>query len=180
MRSTGTRRPLRAVAVYGGLPKPVDEKTRAEKIKEQYPTNENHGLYGFFNQERDVVLPGEREALHGRAWEYSELVKKDFSDLHRLYWLGLKEMSIIRTRLLEHERLKVGFGSQEASVRFRVVCVCNCAERKPPPLINFQVRTTNTRIKEVLRDRQYAYEEAQLLLKQKSLKELLPPEGVSI
>lgn len=118
IRSTGPRHPLGVQAKYKELPKPRAEKDRP---LDEFPTNPNHGLYGFFNKDKETVIPSEREEQHGRAWEYEELVFKNFSDLHAIYWQGLLEINRIRTRSIEHKRLKLGFGALELQERLATV-----------------------------------------------------------
>lgn len=118
LRSTGPRHQLSVERLYRQLPVPKAEEDRP---LQDFPTNPNHGLYGFFNRERQTVIPGEKEALHGRAWTVHELTFKSFEDLHALYWLGLKEINRVNTRLLEHKRLKLGYGSMEVQQRIQTV-----------------------------------------------------------
>lgn len=82
--------------------------------------NPNHGLYGFF-KDKQIVLPPDQEELHGRAWEYHELVFKSFDDLHGLYWQALLERNRIKTRMVEFTRLKLGFGKHEIEKRLTTV-----------------------------------------------------------
>lgn len=118
IRSTGTRRKLFSENKYPKLPTPRPEN---ERPLDDFPVNPTHGLYGFFNKERDTVLPGEKEDMHGRAWDYKELVFKDFRDLHALYWACVKELNIVRTRMIEFQRLKLGYGEAEIEDRFETV-----------------------------------------------------------
>lgn len=128
IRSTGPRQRLNVQNVYRELPKPRAEEDRPLK---EFPMNPNHGLYGFFNKDKETVVPGEREELHGRAWEYKELVFKSFTDLHAIYWQGLLEMNRVRTRMLEHRRLKLGFGSLELLERLQTVSTSPLPFSKP-------------------------------------------------
>lgn len=118
IRSTGPRHELRVQTKFKELPKPRAEEDRP---LEEFPTNPNHGLYGFFNKDKETVIPSEREEQHGRAWQYEELVFKNFSDLHTIYWQGLLEINRIRTRSIEHKRLKLGFGALELQERLATV-----------------------------------------------------------
>lgn len=155
MRSTGTRKPLNILKLFPQLPQPVKFRDTAEARKNEVPTNPNHGLYGFFNEKREVVVIGEEEALHGRAWTTTELSKKSFEDLHKLYWVCLKELNALATRRAEHRRLKAGFGSEELEAREKTV------------------ETTSKNILSVLRNRQTMFDEARHLLASKELHDLL-------
>lgn len=158
MRSTGPRKPLNILKLYPELPQPVKFKDTAEARKNEVPINPNHGLYGFFNEKREVVVTGEQEALHGRAWTTTELSRKSFEDLHKLYWVCLKELNAIATRKAEHRRLKAGYGLDELGARER------------------EVEITNRNILAVLRNRQTMYEEARHLLASKEMQDLFPDE----
>lgn len=118
IRSTGPRHSLSVQRSYRELPKPVPEEDRPV---DNFPINPNHGLYGFFNKDKETVIPGEKEEQHGRAWAIHELTFKSFEDLHALYWQGLLEINRVKTRLLEHRRLKLGYGSMEADQRLNTV-----------------------------------------------------------
>lgn len=118
IRSTGPRHRLPIQDAFRELPEPRAEEDRPLK---EFPTNPKHGLYGFFSKDKEGVIPGDREESHGRAWEYRELAFKSFSDLHAIYWQGLLEMNRVRTRMLEHRRLKLGFGRPEIQERLFTV-----------------------------------------------------------
>lgn len=63
----------------------------------------------------------------GRSWSVQELREKSWDDLHKLWWVCVKERNRIATSNLERERLKAGYGEYEASERDRVVsCVWPC------------------------------------------------------
>ncbi|KAG5518528.1 hypothetical protein PMAC_002924 [Pneumocystis sp. 'macacae'] len=110
--------------------------------------NPNHGLWDFFRDSED--FPSKKEVLstpkndmkHGRAWMASELRLKSFEDLHRLWYLCLKERNIIATQRHERQRLRIFTGIEEAVKRDR------------------QVRLTMARLKFVLNERIRAWKEA--------------------
>lgn len=64
----------------------------------------------------------------GRAWSVEELRRKSWEDLHRLWWLCVKERNILYTQSLERKRLDPGFGEYEASkFKFRKTAQCELA-----------------------------------------------------
>ncbi|PGG99335.1 54S ribosomal protein L4, mitochondrial [Blastomyces parvus] len=135
---TGPRQPL-SVSKYP-LPRPVKPKDQ-----EKRPSNPNHGLWGFFGPDRKPVLTPEEEHAHGRAWSIQELRQKSWDDLHKLYWLCVKERNRIATASYERQRLQAGYGDYESSERDKTV------------------RGTQQSIKQVLRERWYAWEDARQL-----------------
>ena len=112
---SGTCKPL-SIAQYS-LPVPVlNPAKRAEP-----QTSENHGLWGFFNEEKTPMIAPENEAAFGRAWTYQELSIKSFEDLHRLYWACILEVNRTETRKAEMRRLRAGYGDTDAQARINAV-----------------------------------------------------------
>lgn len=58
----------------------------------------------------------------GRAWSIQELREKSWDDLHKLWWVCVKERNRIATSNLERQRLKAGYGDHEANERDYTVC----------------------------------------------------------
>ncbi|KAG4304707.1 hypothetical protein PORY_001760 [Pneumocystis oryctolagi] len=116
-----------------------------------HENNPNHGLWGFFRDSEDsptkkeVLSTPKNDMKHGRAWMASELRLKSFEDLHRLWYLCLKERNIIATQKHERQRLRIFTGIEEASKR------------------DHQVRLTMARLKFVLNERIRAWREAKKL-----------------
>lgn len=119
MRSTGTRYPLSVEKFYPTLPIPVDRSKLVEE--EQFKTDPNHGLYGFFNERRTTIVTTSEEMAYGRAWKESDLIFKSFADLHTLWWLCHMEQNRIVTRTLDHGKLKLGYGVQQKEERLQTV-----------------------------------------------------------
>lgn len=127
------------------LPQPV-ENPESRKLFDKDPAVQKHGLWKFFNEDRKAMTTPVELASHGRAWTYQELSTKDWSDLHRLWWLCSLERNRIATSDLERARVKAGFGQWEAKSR------------------DDTIKETQKQIKRVLRDRHIAWEEARSLL----------------
>lgn len=130
IRSTGPRQRLSVDNYYKELPRPREESERPKL--EAFEVNENHGLYGFFNKNKDTVLPPDQETYHGRSWTYHDLCFKHFEDLHTLYWQCILELNRVQTRRTEHRRLKLGYGSQEIQRRHQTVSLASLLLRHLP------------------------------------------------
>ncbi|KAI7888493.1 mitochondrial 39-S ribosomal protein L47 (MRP-L47)-domain-containing protein [Mucor mucedo] len=61
------------------------------------------GLYQFF--ENNESLP--KQNWTGRAWKAQELRQKSFDDLHKLWYVLLKERNVLATQREEASRLKL-------------------------------------------------------------------------
>ncbi|EPS41733.1 hypothetical protein H072_4372 [Dactylellina haptotyla CBS 200.50] len=120
------------------LPQPVRDPSRHTQIV----TSPDHGLWGFFNQEKTAIPTPEEDYKHGRAWSVEELRHKSWEDLHKLWWACVRERNILATQQIERERLKPGYGESEAYMRDRLV------------------RDTQRGIKHALTERYYAWQEA--------------------
>ncbi|AEO67006.1 uncharacterized protein THITE_2115678 [Thermothielavioides terrestris NRRL 8126] len=140
LRRTGTR--WRLSVSDEPLPRPVP--------RDQLPaieTDPDHGLWEFFPDHRTVAAAPEEDAKHGRSWSVEELRHKSWEDLHRLWWVCVKERNRIATGNWERNKSKLGFGEAEALGRDR------------------EVRATMRAIKHTLTERFYAWEDAVKLAK---------------
>ncbi|OAL18895.1 hypothetical protein AYO22_10224 [Fonsecaea multimorphosa] len=101
------------------LPVPVARDHRGTAA--DYADSDDHGLWGFFDKSKQALLPPDDESSHGRAWTYKELSAKSFEDLHKLYWVCVKEQNRTLTREKERQRLRAGYGEVESEERVAVV-----------------------------------------------------------
>ncbi|KAF2846497.1 hypothetical protein T440DRAFT_471765 [Plenodomus tracheiphilus IPT5] len=118
VRSTGLR-PRQTLSVKQKdfanqqLPKPV-------KIEEKVTGTPDHGLWGFFKDQRLLQTPVE-EQRHGRAWTVGELRSRDWDSLHQLWWICVKERNRLATEKIERARLGAGYGDYENKQRDTVI-----------------------------------------------------------
>lgn len=67
-----------------------------------------------------MATPAEMHA-HGRAWTVQELRVKDWDDLHRLWWVCIKERNRLFTYEVERKRLGSMYGDHESEGRMKQV-----------------------------------------------------------
>ncbi|CEG66867.1 Putative MRP-L47-domain-containing protein [Rhizopus microsporus] len=65
--------------------------------------NKPKGLYQFF--ENNQTLP--KQVWTGRSWKAKELRQKSFEDLHKLWYVLLKERNLLATQKHEANRLNL-------------------------------------------------------------------------
>ena len=119
IRRTGLNKKIKLSVDLKDLPKPVMDPARRSKVE----VDEDHGLWGFFNKARDPLMTPEDLHAHGRAWTTQELRSKSWDDLHRLWWLCVKDINRVMTYEAERIRTEAGYGEYEAQERLKEVCV---------------------------------------------------------
>ncbi|KAF2217870.1 hypothetical protein CERZMDRAFT_104345 [Cercospora zeae-maydis SCOH1-5] len=137
LRRTGLKKQKLSITV-ADLPKPVLDPSRRSEVE----VDEDHGLWEFFPQDRKSMATPEEMLQHGRSWETKELKHKDWDDLHRLWWVCIKERNRLKTYELERTRAGNMFGQYESEQREK------------------EIRRTMKCIKRVLTTRWYAWENA--------------------
>ncbi|KAI9706936.1 MAG: 54S ribosomal protein L4 mitochondrial [Bogoriella megaspora] len=138
IHATGLRRRQTLHVKKEDLPTPVLDPSKRAKVQ----VDPNHGLWQFFNKERRPIAFPEEDLAHGRPWTVEELRRKSWEDLHKLWWLCVKERNRLATETRERKRLKAGYGDHEALGRDNIA------------------RMTQRNIKHTLTERWYAWEDA--------------------
>jgi large subunit ribosomal protein L47 len=117
------------------LPVPVMEPSKRASVE----TSEHHGLWGFFNKNREALTEPKELNAHGteqlsihkfrrhtdaragRAWTKKELSIKSLDDMHALWWKCHLELNRLSTELEERKRLNPGYGTYELESRQETV-----------------------------------------------------------
>ncbi len=129
LRRTGTKYPNGMSKQP--LPQPVLDPDR------KIDNDPNHGLWEFFNKEREALTKPVKPAENGkqsgmpppigRAWTVEELRHKSWEDLHSLWYICCKERNRLATELKERKRLYVKVGDLGARKRDLTVSVSSDA-----------------------------------------------------
>ncbi|KAJ1502896.1 39S ribosomal protein L47, mitochondrial, partial [Coelomomyces lativittatus] len=106
--------------------RPILQKSSAQNVR---------GLEEFFESRTSIPT---NEIVTGRAWESADLRIKSFDDIHKLWYVILKERNMLETQKEESRRLCVPF------LHAKRLQKC---------------KSSMARIKQVLTERQAAWEE---------------------
>lgn len=117
LRHTGLRKRQTLSVKLENLPQPVLDPERRSKVE----VSDEHGLWEFFNRDRDSLSTPLLLAAHGRAWHVQELRLKDWDDLWKLWWTCVKERNRIETFKVEKDRIGQMFGDDDADKRLSEV-----------------------------------------------------------
>lgn len=116
LRRTGLKKQYLSVKLEN-LPKPVLDRREHTEVE----VDPDHGLWGFFTDEKEALQVPTAVVAHGRAWTVPELRRKDWEELHRLWWKCVREINRYRTMETERQRVKAGYGEYEVDVRLDTV-----------------------------------------------------------
>ncbi|PVH98948.1 MRP-L47-domain-containing protein [Periconia macrospinosa] len=117
VRRTGLR-PRQTLSVRN--PRDKNELPVPRKRSSQIQGDPNHGLYEFFRN-KQLMVPPNQEAQHGRAWSVNELRGRDWETLQQLWWVCVKERNRIATEMLEMKRLNADYQMPMVEGRDEVV-----------------------------------------------------------
>ncbi|BGO95612.1 hypothetical protein NBRC10512_006780 [Rhodotorula toruloides] len=100
-------KPKRDVTLYGR-----SEIHRAPLSRDQWPKREetdtsNHPLWRFFHDQVALEVPDKAKDMSGRAWKTEELRIKSFEDLHKLWYILLRERNVLLTQKEEARRVRI-------------------------------------------------------------------------
>ncbi|KAJ2987777.1 hypothetical protein NUW58_g4322 [Xylaria curta] len=121
------------------------ETPQPANYKPKVQVDPNHGLWDFFYAKDKLLLTPDESAEHGRGWTVEELRRKSWEDLHKLWWVCVKEQNRLATARKERSRLKFLDGADEGAERLA------------------EVRKTMRSIKHALTERWYLWEDARKL-----------------
>lgn len=94
------------------LPRPAESAKTTAKAE----IDPEHGLWQFF-YDGQVAQPPAKDVAFGRAWTVEELRRKSWDDLHRLWWVCVKERNRIATAAVARKQFDLGFGQYESEER---------------------------------------------------------------
>ncbi|KAI0430159.1 mitochondrial 39-S ribosomal protein L47 (MRP-L47)-domain-containing protein [Xylaria sp. FL1042] len=121
------------------------EIPQPSKYKRKVQVDPNHGLWDFFYTKDQLLLTPDETAEHGRGWTVEELRHKSWEDLHKLWWVCVKEQNRLATARKERSRLRLPDGASEGEDRLT------------------EVRKTMRAIRHTLTERWYLWEDARTL-----------------
>lgn len=117
IRRTGLNKRFKLSVKLEDLPQPVLDPKKRSKLE----VDDDHGLWGFFDDKKSSLLSPEVLISHGRGWKRSELRRKSWEDLWKLWWTCIREVNRVKTYEKERKRLNAGYGEYEATARVQEV-----------------------------------------------------------
>lgn len=158
IRRTGLNKKIKLSVDANNIPKPVLDPARRSQVEVDF----DHGLWGFFGKDRSPLQTPEELHAHGRAWTLQELRSKSWDDLHRLWWLCVKDVNMVMTNEAERKRVDAGYGEYEADARLKEVCFNWKGPWIAEMLTHLQLHKTKKNIKICLTERWYSWEDARV------------------
>ncbi|GAB1739631.1 hypothetical protein NU219Hw_g4578t2 [Hortaea werneckii] len=151
MRHSGLSKKQRLTVKLENLPQPVRDPAKRSSVR----VDEDHPLYAFLpdTNPRAALRTPSQLMEHGRAWTLAELRNKDWDDLHRLYWMCVKERNQLATEQEERKRIeRMGYSAGGGSIYGD-----HESGRR-----DTEVRKTMYAIRGALRERWYTWENARV------------------
>ncbi|RMZ12889.1 hypothetical protein D0862_02513 [Hortaea werneckii] len=151
MRHSGLSKKQRLTVKLENLPQPVRDPAKRSSVR----VDEDHPLYAFLpdTNPRAALRTPSQLMEHGRAWTLAELRNKDWDDLHRLYWMCVKERNQLATEQEERKRIeRMGYSAGGGSIY----------GDHESGLRDTEVRKTMYAIRGALRERWYTWENARV------------------
>lgn len=114
--SSTAGRAKRTPTAYG-IPSSVP---RADWPQKAETDTTGHPLWRFFHNGESLEQPDKRTDSSGRSWSAFELRRKSFEDLHKLWYVMVRERNVLLTQREEARRLRVdlrGFSNQPDKLR---------------------------------------------------------------
>lgn len=119
---------------FGWLARPLKQAVWTDSRRSFRTSVPRRGLEEFYDAKHETNIP--ENPVAGRAWAASELRRKSFTDLHKLWFVLLKERNVLLTESTRARRFNMRIKS---------------------PMRKTYVRKSMGRIKQVLADRRKAY-----------------------
>jgi len=118
-------------------------------LYKNFDVNQNHPLYQFFGNPGAALRSAGELDSESREWTFAELRRKSFDDLHTLWYLLLKQRNILATEVRLGQSL-------------------NYRKTQAHDELDDKLKLSQKRIKQVLLERQVAYERAQTMTQEKA------------
>lgn len=142
--------------------KPLKLRPPIEPLAHDVQTPENHPLWQFFGEQKSFLRTRSELEDIGRPWTIPQLRRKEFDDLHTLWYVCLKERNRLyrESQLLQDYTTRVG----EESLDERNTAVDS---------VDKMVKTTMSRIRHVLAERYHSFKRTATFELESSIPKLL-------